>query len=693
MVTTEKLRVALIGCGAMGKHHLNTLQASPRAEIAGASDPRADAAEIKKILPEQARFFDDAEEMLTSLHPDVVHVVTPPSTHAELARLALTQGAHVYIEKPFCLTSTDAHSVLKLAESRGLKVCAGHQLLFYPARREIRETVPDLKDTVHVESYFSFKSVRKAAHGGGLMSPVEQLEDVLPHPVYLLVDALEAIGSELGGGEIKVEGLDVDSAGEIRALIRFRETRAVLVVSLRARPIESYLRVTGSHGSITGDFVLGGTRVHRGPGTNAISVVSRPFSEAFQLFGGAASSVARLIFRKGHGYTGLAELVDEFYQAIKEDTPAPVSPASILETVGLCEQIGDALRAHQSLVDTTVAARLEHEVRCLPPIPASRERIIVTGGTGFLGKALVQLLRQQSWPVQVITRRIPTPSGRVAGVDYVELDLGEPLPEGLLQHAYAVVHLAAETLGGEDAHRRNTIEATRNLVEAASRDGVDRLIYASSIAVLLPGREYGKAVDEHTPVDYDPRRGPYVWGKAQAEKLLGKLDSGHNLQYRIIRPGPLVDFSRFVAPGRLGREVGRLFVAIGNPGSSLSLCDVATAAKVFAWYVENFDIAPQTLNLVEPEAPKRSSLVARLRKERPDLRVAWLPDPVMALLSPTLKLVQRILRPGKPVIDVRAAFASENYDASLASSIVQQARSRFSRNSASVENEQESAIA
>ncbi len=145
------------------------------------------------------------------------------------------------------------------------------------------------------------------------------------------------------------------------------------------------------------------------------------------------------------------------------------------------------------------------------------------------------------------------------------------------------------------------------------------------------------------------------------------------LQVKTIRPGPLVDFTAFEPPGRLGREVGTVFVAIGGRRSPLSVCDVGTAARVIRSYAEDFDSAPPVVNLVEAPAPRRRELVAKLRAERPDLSIWWFPAWLLRLLSGPLKLAQRLLMHSSQPIDLYAAFASERYRPDIAAQVIERA--------------------
>src|SRR5262245_64197156 len=80
-----------------------------------------------------ARAYESLDDLLHEARPDIVHVCTPAGTHFEPARRALLAGAHVYVEKPFVETRQEAERLLGLAQERGLRICAGHQLVWDPS--------------------------------------------------------------------------------------------------------------------------------------------------------------------------------------------------------------------------------------------------------------------------------------------------------------------------------------------------------------------------------------------------------------------------------------------------------------------------------------------------------------------------------------------------------------------------------
>jgi predicted dehydrogenase/nucleoside-diphosphate-sugar epimerase len=663
-----RLTVGLIGCGKMGINHIRAIEATGLADIIAVADPRADQDNIRSVTSGDVSFFDSTEALFESRVPDVVHIITPPHTHADLAILALKRGSNVYVEKPFTLTTADAARVMETAREQNRTVCAGHQYLFERPAQIAGRHLDELGRIVHVESYFAFRQVRRN------ITPAEQVMDILPHAVYPLVAFLRQ-GQPENVEPLTVTALDVQADGEAYLILRQGNATGLVLVTLNGRPVEQYVRISGTNGTIVADFISGSAVRLPGPGTNAVSVLLAPSRRSMQTFFGANAGFLRRILNSKVSYPGLMVLVQEFYESLLSSAPPPLTHSSVLETVRICEQVGGALDAAEERSESAARSALARKEQSLASAEPRRGGVLVTGGTGLLGRAVAQELRGKGWPVRVLSRRQPRWVERLPGVEYAGCDLGDDIPQELLNGMGAVVHCAAETMGGKDDHQRNSIDATVNMIKAAAAAGVKRFIHISSIAVLKPCRVVGGPVDESSPVEEDPLgRGPYVWGKAESEKLAGPLAAELGVELRIIRPGPLVNFRDFHPPGRLGRELGPVMVAVGPRKGALPVCDVGTAAEVIRSYLEDFSAAPPMLNLVESDAPTRGQLAARHLENRPDLRLVWLPAIMLRLMSPPMKLMQRIVFRGKKPIDVYAAFASEKYRIDLAAEVIAKAR-------------------
>jgi predicted dehydrogenase/nucleoside-diphosphate-sugar epimerase len=643
------LRIALFGAGRHAQHHARAILRCPAAELVAVADP-SDAAQaaMREIVPNIQR-FNSPEELLAAERPDVVHIITPPASHAALAQAALQAGSHIYVEKPFAERVEDAQQILDEARAKGLLVCAGHQLLYEPPTRVLARYLPSIGRVAHVESYFSFRTVRHAPGGRTVLRADHQLLDILPHPVYLLLQILE----QAGEGVIELVSLEVSQAGTVHALVRRGAVTGTLVVTLEGRPVESYLRVIGRNGSLFADYVRSTVQRAIGPGSSGIDKLFSPYRQARQLLTGTTAAMARRFLKSQRSYPGLTELFSAFYDSIRNGTPSPLSSESLLETVRICEKVAQALREREAKALTAAAPR-----------PVESRGVLVTGGTGFLGKEIVRALLVRGRSVRVVARREPSPWERIAGAEYVVTDVATGAAAHLFKGVDTVIHAAAETAGGWDEHQRNSLDATERMVRGAAAAGVVHFIHISSLAVLAQGT--GSPIGDNHPLEPDSKgSGPYVWGKLESERLAVLVGRELGLSVKVVRPGALVDYRDFDPPGRLGKRLGNMFVAVGSSSDRLGVVDVGFSGRFLAWTVDHWDEVPSPLNLLDPVSPTKQELLDQLRKANPDLTVIWLPMFLLIPLSWVATLAQKLLRPGKPPINIAKVFSVLPYDTSL----------------------------
>lgn len=642
--SARPIEVAIVGGGKMAQQHaMAVARTGVPATVVAFAEPEPAAAEAMQGVSPGARAFSGLTDLLRVGRPDVVHVCTPPVTHEPLGEEALLAGCHAYIEKPFATTESGAARLLELAERKGLRATVGHQLIFERPFQRLLEYLPSLRRVVHVESYFSFRHLRH----GKLLRADEQLSDVLPHSVGLLVETLRAAGS---GDRAELTRIEVGAGGTAHALIRSGDLTATLIVTLEGRPVESYLRVVGTNGSLFADFVRGTVQDSIGPGASGVDKVLSPYRASWQLGLGTTAALIRRALRRETSYPGLGAAIESFYRAVAAgpEAPTPLADRHILDTMAICEAIDEAVQRPRS---TSLPGR--------PQAPGPR--VAVTGGTGLLGRATLDaLLRRQAAPVSV-SRREPAPWEREPGVEYVAHDLSQPLPSDLFEGVDVVVHCAAATSGGWDAHQRHSVHATENVLRAAAGAGVRRMVHVSSVAVLArPPR--GESLREESPLVEDAASaGPYVHGKLASEQLAVRLADGLGVELRIIRPGAIVDWEAYDPPGRLGRRIGNWFVAVGRPREEMGVVDLEFAAATLAWLALEEDAAPALLNLIAPAPPTRRALVDRLRRDNPTLKVVWVPR---ALIVPALNvagLLNRLVRSGA-ALNAGEIFGHRDWD-------------------------------
>lgn len=647
------LRVAFIGGGQMARNHLAGIRRLTRpVTVVGVTDRSPVAAHQFAALA-GVRPSSSIAALLSETRPDIVHICTPPAAHFEAAYAALDHGAHVYIEKPFALTTEDAEKLITLACARRRLVCAGHQLLRDRAFEKMMARVPELGTVVSVDSHFTFRPT--GGSGSGARALAEQAIDILPHPLYTLIAVLERFGGT--GAPIDLVW-SLASSSDLHAVLRVGTVVGRLSVSLRARPIASSLTVWGTHGSLTCDFVRSTLIGTANAGTEAIEKILNPMVDGLHLVARTAVSLGRRL-HSGESYPGLQSLIEGFYRAVAQHNPSPIPAEHLFHVTQIFEQLVAQIEkaAHESAAS-----------RCRPVQPKSRPRVVLTGARGFLGAELARALQS----VRGIGRGRHPDSASVH--EWVCADLADGLTPDALAGAEVVVHAAAETAGGYEAHQRNSLDATERLLEAMQAAGVKRLVLVSSLSVLRPPRVPWERQDESTPRAVDPKRlGAYTWGKSRQEELVERETPGLGIATRIVRPGALVDWSGL--PGLMGRHLyGAWYLGLGRPSLPIAVCDVGTCADAIAWCAMHFDDAPPVVNLFDPALVTRREFIAELRQRGWQGRVVWVP---ISLVSAGLVAARTVLSIAHGTLPERLAAWSvlrpRRYDSRLATALLQAA--------------------
>lgn len=632
-MTPSPLRIAFIGTGNMARLHLHALRRVRTPHVVVGVYDNDDQASRQFAALADATSHHTLDELLSVAQPNLVHVCTPAGSHVEPARKALLAGANVYVEKPFADTTRDTEELLALAAQRGLLVCAGHQQLRDPAYLTLLRQAPGIGEIVQVDSYFTFRPVGTNAERAGASTLAAQLVDVLPHPLYTLVDAMERLAPDPAPIEIASV---VAGPRDLHAVLRANGLCGRLSVSLRARPIASLLTVSGTGGMLTADFLRSSVVGAANPGSSPVEKAGNPLLEAWQLAVRSGAGVARRIL--SGDYPGLAELIGELYAAVaKADArmPSPVSPGHLRVVTALFEELSAKVRG---------AARAEalSRVSSRPTARAAAPLVVVTGARGFFGREITKHLARKGYRVRGISRSIDEEDPHVH--EWLRLDLSRPAGRGASPDAFAgadaVVHAAAASSGDYDTHQRHTLDATRNVLHGMKAAGVSRLVYVSSLSVLRPPRTPWEEQDEWTPLTRpDERRfGPYVWGKSGAERIVVAEAPALGIETRIIRPGALVDWTNADLPGLLGRRLfGQWHLGFGRPGLGLPVCEVGRAAAVVAWSAEQFAEAPPVLNLIDPAIKTRRRVLEEYARHGWRGRFFWVPIPVFAVLVQTAR--------------------------------------------------------
>lgn len=189
---------------------------------------------------------------------------------------------------------------------------------------------------------------------------------------------------------------------------------------------------------------------------------------------------------------------------------------------------------------------------------ADGELMLVTGATGFVGSAVVRRLLEAGQRVRALVRATSR-LDNLRGLD-VETVVGDLCaPETLapaVQGCRGVFHVAADyrmwVRNPSEIYATN-VRGSRNLLVAAARAGVARIIYTSSVATLGTSKD-GSPADEKTPVSFDDMIGHYKRSKFLAERKVRALAKGRNLDVVIVNPAAPVG-PRDIKPTPTGRLI------------------------------------------------------------------------------------------------------------------------------------------
>ena len=122
---TDKLKIAIVGCGAVAeKRHIpGFARLKRKITIQAVCDKNQDLS--MKVATQYGipRVYTSQDEMLAKEKLDIVDVCTPPQIHAPIAIEALGHGCHVLMEKPMALSVADCDSMIEAAQKNNRKLC------------------------------------------------------------------------------------------------------------------------------------------------------------------------------------------------------------------------------------------------------------------------------------------------------------------------------------------------------------------------------------------------------------------------------------------------------------------------------------------------------------------------------------------------------------------------------------------
>jgi nucleoside-diphosphate-sugar epimerase len=269
---------------------------------------------------------------------------------------------------------------------------------------------------------------------------------------------------------------------------------------------------------------------------------------------------------------------------------------------------------------------------------------LVTGGTGFIGRSLVDALHARGYRVRVLARR-PVVKWRMnPAIEHIRADISEPgVLEPVLKGVDETYHLAAATSGSADYYHNVTVEGSARLLAAIAANGGGRIIFVSSASVYDAGSmARGGTIDEDFPLERNPSaRGLYARTKTESELTAHPFLHHPTVKLTIVRPGLVYGpRGQNVLNGAALSFRNRLLVTTGTPRKLLPLIYIDDLVEVLIRIASRETTLGMIYNLAHPEMPTTDQFLKAYREFSGDRRpVVDIPLP---RLLPLFSLLDRL---------------------------------------------------
>jgi predicted dehydrogenase len=352
------LKVAIIGCGKIADSHAEQIRRIKGCEIVAVCDRELLMAQQFFERFSTNAFFSDPIVMLQEMQPDVVHITTPPESHFDLAKMALENRCHVYVEKPFTLCEHDARTLIDMADRLGLKITVGHDDQFTHVARKMRDLISQGflgSRVVHMESYYCYE-LGNSAYAGALLGdknhwvrrlPGKLLQNVISHGVariaeFLTTESPTVIAWGCVSPELQRRG-EKEIIDELRVIISEDSgPSAYFTFSSQLRPSLHSFHIYGNKRGLLLDHDQSTLMELRGTRFKSYAEKFLPsLIYARQFLRNFVRNLNLFLKRDFHMKSGMKFLIESFYRSIEFGTPPPIPYREILLVARIMDAIFD----------------------------------------------------------------------------------------------------------------------------------------------------------------------------------------------------------------------------------------------------------------------------------------------------------------------------------------------------------------
>lgn len=313
------LKVAIVGAGLMGRHHLKTAQRLGATVVGVVDHDLRAATDLTRGLA-GAHATESLDWLIANHSFDVAHVCTPASSHGEIGLVLAKARIAAFVEKPLAETADETRTIVEAFSSSGALLCPVHQYAFQPA---VDKALRIIKKIGPIKS-LSFDIV---SAGGINSNDLDRTAaEILPHPLAILQRLRPAIKLEKLSWSVSRS-----DPGEWVVMAVHDDLQIIISISLASRPTNFMTRLRGTHGSIEINNFHGYAVFIPGTVSRAAKI-RQPFLLAGKHLATASGNLLMRAATFESAYPGLRTLTRKFYSAVLSGNrrAAPISDSDII---------------------------------------------------------------------------------------------------------------------------------------------------------------------------------------------------------------------------------------------------------------------------------------------------------------------------------------------------------------------------
>lgn len=322
-MTQKSLNIGLIGCGHLGKIHCRLLSAiaseHTNITLTGVFDiDRRTADEVSNQYGVTS--FSSLEELLSKI--DSLVIVTPTSTHFDIAKKALEKNINVFIEKPVTASLHEAQELIRLSEKSKSKIQVGHVERFNPA----------LTSLDNYELMPRFIESHRLAQFNPRGTDVSVIQDLMIHDIDIILHLVKSPLTKIDANGVAIVSEAIDIAN---ARLSFENGCVANVTASRISLKKMRkMRIFQNNAYISVDFLNNKSEVFRLADSN-----TKADGMTFSI-----SDTKKIVFEQpalenGENSNPIKNELEAFFDSIINDRPVKVSLADGKEAVEVADKI------------------------------------------------------------------------------------------------------------------------------------------------------------------------------------------------------------------------------------------------------------------------------------------------------------------------------------------------------------------